>query len=308
MSSIVVLRRWLMRLARLNFIRFVSLGLISLCLHGCVPTPVNVNSGDPYLRIDEKIQPATSNMGEVRTLLGEPYLSNEEWGVDIFHGNSPATIYTVLWVYPIWVEADQVDEYLMVTYSEQGVVTGIRSYEGGHCDFKCGEKLKVGNFKGLDLYVSGKKVILLASKEDSARLLSTEPEADECAVYLVSLSGLPVYLDQSFVQYSLLWGFFRLLVTPGDHTVTTYIEDDRDVDSNPGRQLGEAEHRGQSTWTFSCGGGTTVYAFIGNAQSSIWRLSTLHSTISSIPESDAKEALQDRPRMIIPFDRGQSRH
>lgn len=300
-----VVRQFLMRLAYLYSARFVGLGLLSLCLGACVPTGFKVSSGDPYVSIAEEIQPAKSTMAEVRTLLGEPYLSSAEWRVDIFSREAPGTMYTVWWIYPIWWEKDSLDEYLMVTYSDQGVVTSVRSYEGGQCDFKCGGKIKIGHQRRLDLFVWGKRIILFASRKETARLVSTGPGPDECVVFLIPRIG-PVYFDDHFVQYSGAGGFFRLVVTPGDHTISSFIESQWNADSTPGHpliasELNESEHRTQSTWAFSCAGNTTLTAAVECQRTKWWRASTTYCVISTMSDPDAAEALSER-RMIIPFD------
>ncbi len=305
-----------MRLDILYLARFVSLCVMSLCLHACVPSPVRVSSGDPYVDVAEVIQPARSTMAEVRTLLGKPYLSSAEWRVDIFSRQAPGTTYTVWWMYPIWWEKDSVDEYLMVTYSDQGVVTSVRSYEGGQCDFKCGGKIKIGHQQRVDLFVWGKRLTLLASREDTARLVATEPGPDECVLYLIPgdvsyarLMGngnVPIYLDGQFVQYADYAGFFRLVVKPGDHVVSSLIESEWNADSTPGHplidsELNESEHRTQSTWAFSCTGSTTQTAVVEFQRTKRWRVSTTHCVISPVPNTDAAEVLSGR-RMIISFD------
>ncbi len=294
-----------MRLAFQDLARFVGLGLICLCLDACVPTGFKVSSGDPYVKVTEEIQLAKSTIAEVRTLLGEPHLSSAEWRIDIFSREAPGTIYTVWWLYPIWWEKDSLDEYLMVTYSDQGVVTSVRSYEGGQCDFKCGGKIKIGHQKVVDLFVWGKRVILLASREETSRRVSAKPGPDECVVFLIPRIG-PVYLDARFVQYSEAGGFFRLVVTPGDHTISSFIESEWNADSTPGRplndsELNESEHRTQSTWDFSCTGGTTLTAAVECQRTKWWRASTTYCVISSMSDSDAADTLSER-RMIIPFD------
>jgi len=244
-------------------------------------------------------------MSEVRALLGEPYLSNAEWRVDIFGRQAPGTTYTILAIYPIWWEKDSLDEYLMVTYSDQGVVTSVGSYEGGQCDFKCGGKIKIGHQQRVDLFVWGKRIIPLASTEETSRLVSTGPGPDECVVFLMPRIG-PIYLDGRFVQYSQAGGFFRLVVTPGDHTISSYIESEWNADQTPGHplidsELNESEHRTQSTWAFSCIGGTTQTAAVECQRTKWWRASTTYCVISSMADPDAAKALSER-RMIIPFD------
>jgi len=294
-----------MQFACLNWLRFVSLSLILMSLNACFVASCRVNSGDPYFNIAEEIQPAKSTMAEVRALLGEPFVSNAEWRVDIFGRQALGTTYTILAIYPIWWEKDSRDEYLMVTYSDQGIVTSVRSYEGGQCDFKCGGKIRIGHQQRVDLYVRGKRVILLASREETSRLVSAEPRPDECVVFLIPRVG-PIYLDARFVQYSEAGGFFRLVVTPGDHTISSFIESEWNVDSTPGHplinsDLNESEQRTQAAWAFSCTGGTTLTAAVECQRTKWWRASTTYCVISSMADLDAAKALSER-RMVIPFD------
>ena len=305
-----------MRLDVLDLARFVGIGLICLCLDACGLTDFKISSGDPYVNITEEIQPAKSTMPEVRALLGEPYLSSREWRVDIFSRQAPRTTYTIYWIYPVWWEKDSLDEYLMVTYSDQGVVTGIRSYEGGHCDFKCGGKIKIGYHQGLDLFVWGNPINLFASREDTARLVATEPGPDECVLYLipgdvgyarlVGNGNVPIYLDGQFVQYAEYEGFFRLVVRPGDHVVSSLIESEWNADSTPGHplmdsELNEGEHRTQFNWAFSCTGGATLAAVLDFKRTKWWGVSTTYCVISPVSVSQVSEVLRGR-RMIIPFD------
>jgi hypothetical protein len=108
------------------------------------------------------------------------------------------------------------------------------------------------------------------------------------------------------VQYSGAGGFFRLVVTPGEHTISSFIQSEWDVDSTPGHplidsELNESEHRTQFTWAFSCSGGMKLTAAVECQRTKWWRASTTYCVISSLSDPDAAEALSER-RMIIPFD------
>ena len=138
----------------------------------------------------------------------------------------------------------------------------------------------------------------------------------ECVLYLIPgdvsyarLMGngnVPIYLDGKLVQYAEYEGFFRLVVKPGDHVISSLIESEWNADSTPAHplvesELNESEHRTRATWAFSCIGGTTQTAVVDFQRTKRWRISTTHCVVSPVSTADAAGVLSGR-RMIIPFD------
>jgi hypothetical protein len=276
-------------------------GLFAAGLSGCVPTTLITGTGERF-DLAEEIQPGKSTRHDVEALLGTPRYSSAEWGVEVFHREDYARRIFVYW--GVWPGGhEKLDQYLIVTYSESGVVLGVRSVEDVGCDARCGGIIKLGSRNGLDLVQPG---ILLASREDSTRLASTDPAFDECVVYAVPFThvyDVPVYLDGYFLQKSQPKSYFRLTVTPGEHLLSCWINDQLDrwsSASSPGHPLVESNYQTHTDWPISCSGGTTLRLRIDLKKRSWWR-APQDCAISVMSNSDAADEIAVR-RMIIPFD------
>lgn len=180
-----------------------SLFLLLIVLSGCGYLPIDSDVPDKMASLRAQVIPGESSRRDVHDRLGEPFISDEQLGIELYRVASGRDAEVHFAPIPIWVDTEEVIIYAMIIYDRDDHVEVIswdvfqRASESSYGFYDLPELYRQTSFRVARLQAHGyifiavkegsgksRKEFLLAPAAESRKTMDLGPPEDRCAILL----------------------------------------------------------------------------------------------------------------------------
>jgi hypothetical protein len=191
------------------------------------------------VRLQADITPGLTTRGELQDKIGPPFISNEEWNVEVYRVLTGQDVSLMGPIIPIMVDIEDIIIYALVIYDKEGIVEDIDW--GIYHENEGRTTLEASGFR-FDSYSVWENMphteILLAPLSDSQKSLHMQSPPGACTLFVTPQDcigdtycspaeyyGEMIYIDDKpLVDHPVAFpGFFKILLPVGEHELAASI-------------------------------------------------------------------------------------